>query len=82
MQYGLLMMPMHLPEKSLAQAFDEDIDLLIARVVPRIQHMWLRTGVVLLQFHHPVLSRQSSCLPRPFDQRASVLRRWFGRVTD
>ena len=28
MQYGLFMMPMHLPEKSPAQAFDEDIDLL------------------------------------------------------
>ena len=29
MQYGLFMMPMHLPEKPLAQAFDEDIDLLL-----------------------------------------------------
>lgn len=29
MQYGLFMMPMHLPEKPLAQAFDEDIDVLI-----------------------------------------------------
>lgn len=85
MQYGLFMMPMHLPEKSLAQAFDEDIDLLmradalgysdawigehftsawenipapdllIARVAPQLQHMILGTGVVLLQFHHPVL---------------------------
>jgi alkanesulfonate monooxygenase SsuD/methylene tetrahydromethanopterin reductase-like flavin-dependent oxidoreductase (luciferase family) len=85
MQYGLFMMPMHLPEKPLAQALDEDIDLLIradmlgyheawigehftsawenipgpdlliARLVPHIQHMWLGTGVVLLQFHHPVL---------------------------
>jgi alkanesulfonate monooxygenase SsuD/methylene tetrahydromethanopterin reductase-like flavin-dependent oxidoreductase (luciferase family) len=85
MQYGLFMMPMHLPEKPLAQAFDEDIDLLIradalgygeawigehftsawenipgpdlliARVAPQIHHMWLGTGVVLLQFHHPVL---------------------------
>jgi hypothetical protein len=27
MQYGLLMMPVHPPEKPLAQAFDEDIDL-------------------------------------------------------
>jgi hypothetical protein len=27
MPYGLLMMPVHLPEKPLAQAFDEDIDL-------------------------------------------------------
>jgi hypothetical protein len=25
MQYGLFMMPMHLPEKPLAQAYDEDI---------------------------------------------------------
>ena len=85
MQCGLFMMPMHLPEKPLAQAFDEDIDLLIradalgyheawigkhftsawesipapdlpiARIVPHNQHMWLGTGVVLLQFHHPVL---------------------------
>jgi alkanesulfonate monooxygenase SsuD/methylene tetrahydromethanopterin reductase-like flavin-dependent oxidoreductase (luciferase family) len=85
MQYGLFMMPMHLPEKPLAQAFDEDLDLLIradalgyreawigehftsawesipapdlliARLVPHIQQMWLGTGVVLLQFHHPVL---------------------------
>jgi alkanesulfonate monooxygenase SsuD/methylene tetrahydromethanopterin reductase-like flavin-dependent oxidoreductase (luciferase family) len=85
MQYGLFMMPMHLPEKPLAQAFDEDIDLLIradalgyhkawigehftsawesipapdlliARIVPHIQQMRLGTGVVLLQFHHPVL---------------------------
>jgi hypothetical protein len=29
MQYGLFMAPMPLPEKPLAQAFDEDIDLLI-----------------------------------------------------
>jgi alkanesulfonate monooxygenase SsuD/methylene tetrahydromethanopterin reductase-like flavin-dependent oxidoreductase (luciferase family) len=85
MQYGLFMMPMHLPEKPLAQAFDEDIDLLIradalgygeawigehftsawesipapdlliARIVPYIQQMRLGTGMVLLQFHHPVL---------------------------
>jgi alkanesulfonate monooxygenase SsuD/methylene tetrahydromethanopterin reductase-like flavin-dependent oxidoreductase (luciferase family) len=85
MQYGLFMMPMHLPEKPLAQAFDEDIDVLIradalgyheawigehftsawesipapdllmARIVPHIQRMRLGTGVVLLQFHHPVL---------------------------
>ena len=26
MQYGLFMMPMHLPEKPLAQAIDEDIE--------------------------------------------------------
>jgi alkanesulfonate monooxygenase SsuD/methylene tetrahydromethanopterin reductase-like flavin-dependent oxidoreductase (luciferase family) len=85
MQYGLFMMPMHLPEKPLAQAFEEDIDLLlradalgyseawigehftsawenipapdllIARVAPHLQRMILGTGVVLLQFHHPVL---------------------------
>jgi hypothetical protein len=29
MRYGLFMMPMHLPKIPLAQAFDEDIDLLI-----------------------------------------------------
>jgi limonene 1,2-monooxygenase len=76
---------MHLPEKPLAQFFDEDIDLLIradalgyheawigghftsawesiptpdlliARIVPHIQRLRLGTGVVLLQFHHPVL---------------------------
>jgi alkanesulfonate monooxygenase SsuD/methylene tetrahydromethanopterin reductase-like flavin-dependent oxidoreductase (luciferase family) len=30
-------------------------DLLIARLVPHIQQMILGTGVVLLQYHHPVL---------------------------
>jgi alkanesulfonate monooxygenase SsuD/methylene tetrahydromethanopterin reductase-like flavin-dependent oxidoreductase (luciferase family) len=85
MQYGLFMMPMHLPEKPLAQAVDEDIDLLlradalgyreawigehftsawekipapdllIARVAPQLQQMIMGTGVVLLQYHHPVL---------------------------
>jgi alkanesulfonate monooxygenase SsuD/methylene tetrahydromethanopterin reductase-like flavin-dependent oxidoreductase (luciferase family) len=85
MQYGLFMMPMHLPEKSPAQAFAEDIDLLlradalgyseawigehftsawenipapdllIARTVPHIHQMILGTGVVLLQYQHPVL---------------------------
>ena len=29
MQYGLFMIPMHPPEKPLAQAFDEDIDVLV-----------------------------------------------------
>ncbi|MBI3328016.1 MAG: LLM class flavin-dependent oxidoreductase [Nitrospinae bacterium] len=85
MKYGLFMMPMHLPEKPPAQAFEEDIDLLIradalgyteawigehftsawenipapdlliARLIPHIQQMILGTGVVLLQYHHPVL---------------------------
>jgi alkanesulfonate monooxygenase SsuD/methylene tetrahydromethanopterin reductase-like flavin-dependent oxidoreductase (luciferase family) len=29
MQYGLFMMPMHLPEKPVAQTVDEDIELLL-----------------------------------------------------
>jgi alkanesulfonate monooxygenase SsuD/methylene tetrahydromethanopterin reductase-like flavin-dependent oxidoreductase (luciferase family) len=85
MQCDLFLMPRHLAEKPLAQAFDEDIDLLIradalgcheacigehftcawesilapdlliARLVPHIHRMCLGAGVVLLQFHHPVL---------------------------
>ena len=52
LQYGLFMMPMHLPEEPLAQASDEDIDLLI------------RFGGVLCSETSPSLSEKdlvSSC---------------------
>jgi alkanesulfonate monooxygenase SsuD/methylene tetrahydromethanopterin reductase-like flavin-dependent oxidoreductase (luciferase family) len=38
---GLFMMPMHLPEKPLAQAFDEDIDLLIRADTLAYHEAWI-----------------------------------------
>jgi alkanesulfonate monooxygenase SsuD/methylene tetrahydromethanopterin reductase-like flavin-dependent oxidoreductase (luciferase family) len=41
MQYGLFMMPMHLPGKPLAQAFDEDIDVLIRADALGYHEAWI-----------------------------------------
>jgi alkanesulfonate monooxygenase SsuD/methylene tetrahydromethanopterin reductase-like flavin-dependent oxidoreductase (luciferase family) len=41
MQYGLSMMPMHLPEKPLRQAVEEDIDLLMRADALGYSEAWI-----------------------------------------